>query len=106
MVSTISVSLRAADDFERVVALEAEKRQLVDNLPLIVARFDVTTRRAHLRQRRGAARARPPPVRRRERAGLDGALADATEREASRVARGQAASGHALGVGGPALPAR
>jgi PAS domain S-box-containing protein len=38
--STISVALHAADDYEQVVALEAANRQLVDNLPVIVARFE------------------------------------------------------------------
>ena len=43
--STISVALHAADDYEQVVALEAQNRQLVDNLPVIVARFDPATAR-------------------------------------------------------------
>jgi PAS domain S-box-containing protein len=37
--STFSTALHSVEDFERVVALEAEKRQLVDNLPAIVARI-------------------------------------------------------------------
>ena len=93
VISTISVSLRAADDFERVVALEAEKRQLVDNLPLIVARFDVKT--GALLFVNGAVQRvlglRPSDAMNAQ--GLDGALADAIEREASRIAREQAASG-------------
>jgi PAS domain S-box-containing protein len=41
---TFSAALHSAVDYERVVALEAEQRQLVDNLPVLVARCDPTTR--------------------------------------------------------------
>ncbi len=92
VVDTISVALRAADDFERVVALEAEKRQLVDNLPLIVARFDargeaLTFVNAAVQRVLGLRAADVGAAR------LEQALADDTERDASRAARDRAASG-------------
>jgi PAS domain S-box-containing protein len=91
--STISVSLRAADDFERVVALESEKRQLVDNLPLIVARFDVKT--GGLLFVNGAVQRvlglRPSDAMNAQ--GLDAALADVLERQAAQEARARASSG-------------
>ena len=91
--NTISVALRAADDFERVVALEAEKRQLVDNLPLIVARCDAKT--GSLLFVNGAIQRvlglRPTEV--LNTLALESALVDAMEREASRAARERAAVG-------------
>ncbi len=94
--NTISVALRAAGDFERVVALEAEKRQLVDNLPVIVARLDPRTG-ANLFV--NAALERVLGVRAAELAaiGMEGLLADDLEREAGRTARAQAAAGQATG---------
>jgi PAS domain S-box-containing protein len=93
IVNTISVALRAADDFERVVALEAEKRQLVDNLPLIVARFDSAT--GALLFVNGAVQrvlgVRPSDA--LSANGLERALADSAERDASRVARERACVG-------------
>jgi len=93
IVNTIAVALRAADDFERVVALEAEKRQLVDNLPLIVARVDVKT--GGLLFINGAVQrvlgVRPSEAMSSQ--AFDGALADPTEREASLAARARAALG-------------
>jgi PAS domain S-box-containing protein len=93
IVNTISVALRAADDFERVVALEAEKRQLVDNLPLIVARFDAIT--GALLFVNGAVQrvlgVRPSDALNAN--GLERALADAVERDASRAARERASTG-------------
>jgi PAS domain S-box-containing protein len=38
--ATVSAALHAAEDFEHVVELEAEKRLLVDSLPVIVARVE------------------------------------------------------------------
>jgi PAS domain S-box-containing protein len=93
IVDTISVSLRAADDFERVVALEAEKRQLVDNLPLIVARFDAKARALVFVN--GAVQ-RVLGIRVSDAmngGGFEGALADDIERDASRAARDRAAAG-------------
>jgi PAS domain S-box-containing protein len=91
--NTIAVALRAADDFERVVALEAEKRQLVDNLPVIVARFDAKT--GAMIFVNGAVQRvlgmRPSDALRAP--GIDGALLDAMEREASSASRALAASG-------------
>jgi PAS domain S-box-containing protein len=97
VVNTISVALRAADDFERVVALEAEKRQLVDNLPLIVARFDAAT--GAMLFVNGAIQrvlgVRPSDA--LHSSGLDRALADGMERDASRAARDRAGAGvHSL----------
>jgi len=93
IVNTIAVALRAADDFERVVALEAEKRQLVDNLPLIVARFDAGT--GALLFVNGAVHrvlgVRPSDA--LNAFGLERSLADAIERDASRLARDRAARG-------------
>jgi PAS domain S-box-containing protein len=93
VVNTISVALRAADDFERVVALEAEKRQLVDNLPLIVARFDAAS--GALLFVNGAVHrvlgVRPSDA--LNSSGLERALADAMERDASRAARDRASRG-------------
>ncbi len=93
VVDTISVALRAADDFERVVALEAEKRQLVDNLPLIVARFDA--RGNTLLFVNGAVHRvlglRPSDA--MNGFALERALADGIERDASRAARDRAAAG-------------
>jgi PAS domain S-box-containing protein len=91
--STIAVALRAADDFERVVALEAEKRQLVDNLPVIVARFDVATESMTFVN--GAVQ-RILGLRQSEvlgSSGLEDALLDVMERQASRAARERARGG-------------
>jgi PAS domain S-box-containing protein len=91
---TISAALHAADDFEHVVALEAEKRQLVDNLPVIVARLDPKT---------GATLFVNGAIERvlgfsaievQGQPGMDGLLADPIEWEASAVARDRAARGH------------
>ncbi len=91
---TVSAALHAADDFEHVVALEAEKRQLVDNLPVIVARLDPKTGATLFVNGAvervlgyGAAEIQGQP-------GLDGLLADPIEWEASAVARDRAARGH------------
>jgi PAS domain S-box-containing protein len=94
--NTISVALRAAGDFERVVALEAEKRQLVDNLPVIVARLDPQTGATLFIN---AAIDRILGVRAGElgAVGVEGLLADDLEREASRAARARAAAGVATG---------
>ena len=93
IVDTIAVALRAADDFERVVALEAEKRQLVDNLPLIVARFDAGG--TSLSFINGAVQRvlgiRPSDA--LNSFALERALVDTIEAEASRAARDRAAAG-------------
>jgi PAS domain S-box-containing protein len=90
---SISAALHAADDFEHVVALEAEKRQLVDNLPVIVARLDPKTGATLFVNGAiervlgyGAAEVQGHP-------GMDGLLADPIEWEASAVARDTAARG-------------
>jgi PAS domain S-box-containing protein len=90
---TLSAALHAADDFERVVALEAEKRQLVDSLPVIVARLDPKTGATLFVNGAierilgyGATEVLGTP-------GLDGLLADPIEWEASAVARDRAARG-------------
>ena len=93
VVDTISVALRAADDFERVVALEAEKRQLVDNLPLIVARYDAAG--GALTFVNGAVQ-RVLGIRPSEALnslGIERALADEMERDASRAAKARASLG-------------
>jgi PAS domain S-box-containing protein len=91
---TVSAALHAADDFEHVVALEAEKRQLVDNLPVIVARLDPKT---------GATLFVNGAIERilgfsavevQGEPGMDALLADPIEWEASAVARDRAARGH------------
>ncbi len=94
--STISVALRASEDFERVVALEAEKRQLVDNLPVIVARHDPRTGATLFAN---AALYRVLGVRASDlgAGGTEDLLADAFEREASAGARARAAAGVATG---------
>ncbi len=93
---TISVALRAASDFERVIALEAEKRQLVDNLPVIVARLDPQTG-ATLFVNAALQRVLGVRVGDLGTAGVEGLLADDLEREASRAARERAAAGVATG---------
>jgi PAS domain S-box-containing protein len=94
--NTISVALRASEDFERVVALEAEKRQLVDNLPVIVARIDPQTGATLFAN---AALYRVLGVRASDlgAGGTEELLADALEREASGGARARAAAGVATG---------
>jgi len=94
--NTISVALRASEDFERVVALEAEKRQLVDNLPVIVARLDPLTGGTLFAN---AAFYRVLGVRASDlgAGGTDELLADEVEREASAGARARAAAGVATG---------
>jgi PAS domain S-box-containing protein len=94
--STISVALRASEDFERVVALEAEKRQLVDNLPVIVARLDP---RSGATLFANAALHRVLGVRASDLGpgGTEELLADSVEREASAGARARAAAGIATG---------
>jgi PAS domain S-box-containing protein len=94
--NTIAVALRASGDFERVVALEAEKRQLVDNLPVIVARLHPKTGAtlfvsAALHRVLGVRVDQLGPL------GVEGILADTLELEASRSARALAASGVATG---------
>src|SRR4029077_7780370 len=91
--STISVALHAADDFERVLALEAEKRQLVDNLPVVVARLDPASGATFfvngaIKRILGVSveHAMGTP-------GVEGLLADAIERDASIAARARAALG-------------
>ena len=90
---TISAALHAADDFEQVVALEAEKRQLVDNLPTIVARVDPKTGattfvNGAIERVLGfdAAEVLGLP-------GMDALFADPIEWEASALARDRAARG-------------
>jgi PAS domain S-box-containing protein len=94
--NTIAVALRASGDFERVVALEAEKRQLVDNLPVIVARLHPQTG-ATLFVNAALHRVLGVPVRELGSAGVEGLLADALELEASRSARAVASGGIATG---------
>jgi PAS domain S-box-containing protein len=94
--NTLSVALRAAGDFERVVALEAEKRQLVDNLPVIVARLHPKTG-ATLFVNAALHRVLGVRVEELGPEGVEGHLADALEREASRAARRDAAAGIATG---------
>jgi PAS domain S-box-containing protein len=90
---TISAALHASDDFEHVVALEAEKRQLVDNLPVIVARLDPKTG-ATLFVNGAIERVLGfSAVEVQGQPGLDGLLADPIEWEASAVARDGAARG-------------
>ncbi|MGO8999098.1 MAG: ATP-binding protein [Polyangiaceae bacterium] len=90
---TISAALHAADDFEHVVALEAEKRQLVDNLPVIVARLDPRTG-ATLFVNGAIERVLGySAVEVQGQPGMDGLLADPIEWEASAVARDRAARG-------------
>jgi PAS domain S-box-containing protein len=90
---TVAATLHAADDFERVVALEAEKRQLVDSLPVIVARIDPKT---------GATTFVNGAIERvlgytveeaQGLPGIDGLLADPVEWEASALVRDAAARG-------------
>jgi PAS domain S-box-containing protein len=90
---TISAALHAADDFEQVVALEAEKRLLVDSLPIIVARVDPKTGatlfvNAAIERVLGfeAADVQGLP-------GMDALFADPIEWEASALARDRAARG-------------
>jgi PAS domain S-box-containing protein len=90
---TIAAALHAADDFEHVVALEAEKRQLVDNLPVIVARLDPRTG-ATLFVNGAVERVLGfTAVEVQGHPGLDALLADPIEWEASAVARDRAARG-------------
>ena len=90
---TISAALHAADDFEHVVALEAEKRQLVDSLPVIVARLDPKTG-ATLFVNGAIERVLGfTTVEVQGQPGMDGLLADPIEWEASAVARDAAARG-------------
>lgn len=91
--STIAVALHAAAEFEHVVALEAEKRRLVDNLPVIVARLDPGSGATLFIN---AAVERVLGVETREALGSPGVealLADPIEREASAAARARAAKG-------------
>jgi PAS domain S-box-containing protein len=90
--NTIAVALRASGDFERVVALEAEKRQLVDNLPVIVARLHPQTG-ATLFVNAALYRVLGIPLEELGPSGVEGLLADSLELEASRSARARAASG-------------
>ena len=89
----MSAALHAAEDFEEVVALEAEKRQLVDTLPVIVARVDPKNGatlfvngaiQRVLGYEPGEVLGTP---------GMDGLFADLIEWEASAVARDCAARG-------------
>ena len=92
--STISVALHAADDYEQVVALEASNRQLVDNLPVIVARFDPKSGATVFVN---GALERVLGIRPQEAVGtpgVQGLLADPIESGASAGARGRAARGH------------
>ena len=91
--STVAAALHAADDFEHVVALEAEKRQLVDNLPVIVARLDPKTGATLFANGAitrilgyGANEVLGTP-------GMDALFADPIEWEASAIARDRAARG-------------
>lgn len=91
---TVSAALHAADDFEHVVSLEAEKRQLVDNLPVIVARLDPKTG-ATLFVNGAVERVLGfTTVEVQGQPGMDGLLADPIEWEESAVARDRAARGH------------
>jgi PAS domain S-box-containing protein len=94
--NTLAVALRASGDFERVVALEAEKQKLVDNLPVIVARLHPDT---GLTVFVNAALSRVLGVSVEELGidGMEGLLADSMERDASRAARRSAAAGIAPG---------
>jgi PAS domain S-box-containing protein len=94
--NTLAVALRAAGDFERVVALEAEKRQLVDNLPVIVARLHPDTGKT-LFVNAALSRVLGVSVEDLGVEGMDGLVADALERDASRAAHKSAASGVATG---------
>jgi PAS domain S-box-containing protein len=90
---TVSAALHAADDFEHVVALEAEKRLLVDNLPVIVARLDPKTGatlfvNGAVERVLGFAAAETLG-----QPGMDALLADPIEWEASAIARDRAARG-------------
>ncbi len=90
---TISSALHAADDFEHVVALEAERRQLVDNLPVIVARLDPKTGAtlfANGAIERVLGYATTETL---GQPGMDALLADPIEWEASAIARDRAARG-------------
>jgi PAS domain S-box-containing protein len=91
--TTVSAPLHAADDFEHVVALEAEKRQLVDNLPVIVARLDPKTGATLFVNGAisrilgfGASEVLGTP-------GMDALFADPIEWEASAIVRDRAARG-------------
>jgi PAS domain S-box-containing protein len=94
--NTLSVALRAAGDFERVVALEAEKRQLVDNLPVIVARLDAQTGATRF-VNAALHRVLGVRVERLGAEGVSGLLADDEEREVHHAARKRAAAGVATG---------
>jgi PAS domain S-box-containing protein len=90
---TISAALHAADDFEQVVALEAEKRQLVDSLPIIVARVDPKSGatlfvNAAIERLLGYSAAEVQGL-----PGMDALFADPIEWEASALARDRAARG-------------
>jgi PAS domain S-box-containing protein len=91
--STISVALHAADDYEQVVALEAANRQLVDNLPVVVARFDresgaTSFVNAAVERVLGIVPADAVGI-----PGVQGMLADPLERAGFEAARAQAARG-------------
>ena len=99
-------ALHAADDFEQVVALEAEKRQLVDSLPIIVARVDPKTGATLFVNGAiervlgyGAADVQGLP-------GMDALFADPIEWEASALARDRAARGRDSAWQDPALQAQ
>jgi PAS domain S-box-containing protein len=94
--NTISIALGAARDFSRVVALETEKRQLVDNLPVVVARLDPQTG-ATLFVNAALHRVLGVAIGAGEAVGVEELLADDLERDASRSARAQAAAGVATG---------
>jgi PAS domain S-box-containing protein len=94
---SVAAVLHAADDYERVVALEAEKRQLVDSLPVIVARIDPKT---------GATTFVNGAIERvlgfttseiQGLPGIDSLVADPVEWEASAVVRDAAARGRESG---------
>ena len=91
--ATLSASLRAAADFERVVALEAERRQLVDSLPVIVARIDPKSEVTSFANRAVETVLGVELTAVLGFPGLAGILADARERNAAAEATARAAQG-------------
>ncbi len=90
--NTIAVALRAAAEFERVVSLEAEKRQLVDNLPVIVQRLDPVTGKT-LFVNAALARVLGVELSALGPEGMQSFLADSLEVKAFDLARERAAAG-------------
>jgi PAS domain S-box-containing protein len=95
--STVSSALHAAEDFEHVVELEAERRLLVDSLPVIVARVEPTLAWATSFVNGAVERILGvSPAELHGLPGLEGML-DPLERDAARDARRKAGLGERVG---------